>query len=238
MEHPNQIQEKYLNGQLLLIDKPTEWTSFDVVNYIRALLKRFHKLNRLKVGHAGTLDPLASGLLLVCTGKMTKQIQAFQDRDKTYVGKMQLGITTPSYDLETETDATFSLDNITADKLEQARTRFIGDIAQLPPAYSAVKIGGKRAFEYARKQKAVQLASRKVHISQFEFTSIALPYIEFRVQCTKGTYIRSLVNDFGQLLDNGACLTGLRRTHIGEFDVLNASTPEQIRENLMREAGF
>lgn len=237
MEQPNQIQEKYLNGQMFLVDKPTAWTSFDVVNYIRALLKRFHKLNRLKVGHAGTLDPLASGLLLVCTGKMTKQIQAFQDRDKTYTGQMQLGVTTPSYDLETEANATFSLDDITPEKLEQARTRFIGDIEQLPPAYSAVKIGGKRAFEYARKQKAVHLAYRRVHVSEFEFTSIALPYVEFRVQCTKGTYIRSLVHDFGHALDNGACLTGLRRTHIGEFDVGNASTPEQIRKNLLREAG-
>lgn len=236
MEQPNQIQENYLNGQLLLVDKPIDWTSFDVVNYIRSLLKRFHKLHRLKVGHAGTLDPLASGLLLVCTGKMTKQIQAFQDRDKTYTGQMQLGMTTPSYDLETEIDATFSLDDMTTEDLEQTRKLFIGNIEQLPPAYSAVKIGGKRAFEYARKQKSVHLEYRKVHISRFELTSITLPYIEFVVQCTKGTYIRSLVHDFGQALNNGACLTNLRRTHIGEFDVNHALTPDQIRENIMLEA--
>ncbi|MDO8898178.1 MAG: tRNA pseudouridine(55) synthase TruB [Bacteroidales bacterium] len=209
-------------GELLLIDKPVGWTSFDVVNHIRVALKRYLNIPKLKVGHAGTLDPLASGLLILCTGPMTKQIQNFQDQDKTYTGTMQLGLTTPSYDLETAPDATFPFDDISAEQLEQARIKFLGTIEQLPPVYSAVKIDGKRAFKYARKSQDVVMKTRVVEINKFLLTSIELPFIKFEISCSKGTYIRSLVSDFGKALDNGACLTELRRTRIGDFSIENA----------------
>jgi tRNA pseudouridine55 synthase len=220
-----QIPEKtfhFEDGELLLVDKPVGWTSFDVVNHIRVVIKRYLNIPKLKVGHAGTLDPLASGLLILCTGPMTKQIQNFQDQDKTYTGTMQLGLTTPSYDLETEPDATYSFENISAEQLEQARIKFLGTIEQLPPVYSAVKIDGKRAFNYARKSQDVVMKSRVVEISEFSLTSVELPYIKFQISCSKGTYIRSLVSDFGKALDNGAVLTKLRRTRIGDFSIENA----------------
>lgn len=223
-------------GELLLIDKPVKWTSFDVVNYLRSLLKRYHKINKLKVGHAGTLDPLADGLLLVCTGPLTKRIQDFQDQDKTYTGTMRMGMTTPSYDLETEADTYWPTEHLTIEILEQARIKFSGNLMQLPPTFSAVKIGGKRAFEYARKERPVALEPRQVHIHKFEFTAIHLPEIEFLVNCSKGTYIRSLVHDFGKAVNNGACLTKLRRTKIGEFDVQDALSIEQVKELIIQTA--
>lgn len=218
------------SGELLLIDKPVTWTSFDVVNFLRALMKRFRKLSGLKVGHAGTLDPLATGLLLVCTGKMTKQIQHLQDMDKTYTGTMRLGFTTPSFDLETEADGHFSTEGIDMARLENARKQFLGAIEQYPPVYSAIKIDGKRAFNYARKNKEVKLESRMVEIHAFELTRIELPEVDFKVVCSKGTYIRSLVNDFGKALENGATMTALRRTHIGNYSVEEAWSLESIKQ--------
>jgi tRNA pseudouridine55 synthase len=221
-------------GELLLIDKPVGWTSFDVVNFIRSLLKRYHKLNKLKVGHAGTLDPLADGLLLICTGKMTKSIQDYQDQDKVYTGSMRMGITTPSYDLETEPDATWPTDHLTHEMLEKARQQFVGKIHQKPPVFSAIKIGGKRAFEYARKERTVKMETRSIEIHEFTLTRIDLPEVDFLVSCTKGTYIRSLVHDFGIALNNGACLIGLRRTKIGAYHVNDALSVEQIKELIIQ----
>ncbi len=222
-------------GELLLIDKPLEWTSFDAVNFVRSFLKHCFKLKKLKVGHAGTLDPLATGLLLICTGKLTKKIQDLQDMDKVYTGTMLLGQTTPSFDLETEPDAFFPIENITPEKLEMARLQFIGEIEQTPPIYSAIKIDGKRAFLYARNNQDVIIKSRKITINKFELTSVNLPEISFQVACTKGTYIRSLINDFGVALNNGACLTSLRRTQIGHFNINNAVTIDQFRESVLHE---
>ncbi|GAB1419534.1 tRNA pseudouridine(55) synthase TruB [Bacteroidales bacterium] len=219
------------SGEILLIDKPIDWTSFDVVNHLRVLARRQLGIQKLKAGHAGTLDPLASGLLIVCTGKLTKKIQQFQDLDKTYQGRLQLGMTTPSYDLETEADAFFDTGHLTTEMLVAATKSFTGKIEQLPPLYSAIKIDGKRAFHYARKQKEVELKARLVNIHRFEITKTALPFADFEVDCSKGTYIRSLVHDFGKLLENGACLTALRRTRIGQFTVENALTIEQLREH-------
>lgn len=222
-------------GELLLIDKPIEWTSFDAVNFIRSFLKHSYKIKKLKVGHAGTLDPLATGLLLVCTGKRTKTIQDLQDMDKVYTGTILLGQTTPSYDLESEPDAFFSTENITEDAIETARLKFIGVIEQVPPIFSAIKIDGKRAFLYARKNQDVTMIARKITISNFEITKVNLPEIEFRVNCSKGTYIRSLVHDFGTALNNGACLKSLRRTRIGNYAVEDSLTIERFRELVLQE---
>lgn len=222
-------------GELLLIDKPIEWTSFDAVNFIRSFLKRTNNIQKLKVGHAGTLDPLATGLLLICTGRLTKQIQELQDMDKVYTGSMLLGQTTPSYDLETEPDAIFPIVGITPENLEQARLQFIGEIEQTPPIFSAIKIDGKRAFLYARKNQDVIMKSRNLTIHEFELTSINLPEISFRVSCSKGTYIRSLIHDFGAALNNGACLTSLRRTHIGKYAVEDSLTIDMFRELVLQE---
>jgi tRNA pseudouridine55 synthase len=222
-------------GELLLIDKPIEWTSFDVVNFIRSFLKHSYKIKKLKVGHAGTLDPLATGLLLVCTGKKTKTIQDLQDMDKVYTGTILLGQTTPSYDLESEPDAFFSTENITEEAIETARLKFIGKIEQVPPIFSAIKIDGKRAFLYARKNQDVTMIARKITISNFEITKINIPEIEFRVDCSKGTYIRSLVHDFGAALNNGACLKSLRRTRIGNYAVEDSLTIERFRELVLQE---
>jgi tRNA pseudouridine55 synthase len=179
---------------------------------------------------------LASGLLLLCTGRMTKQIQGFQDQDKVYTGSMQLGITTPSFDLETEVDAHFPTEHLSLTEIENATKNFLGKIAQLPPQYSAIKVGGKRAFDYARKQKTIKLEPREVHIHEFVITAIDMPTIEFRVACSKGTYIRSLVHDFGKSLNNGACLTALRRTKIGDYSVEDALSMEQIKELILQTA--
>lgn len=208
----------FAEGELLLINKPYRWTSFDVVGKIRNSFKPL----KLKVGHAGTLDPLATGLLIICTGKLTKKIDEFQAQDKEYTGTMVLGATTPSYDLETEVDSTFDISNITEKQIHAACANFIGDIEQFPPAHSALKVGGERLYMKARRGETVELKSRKVHISEFEIIRIELPEVDFRVNCTKGTYIRSLVFDFGQALNNGAYLSKLRRTRSGDFHVDNA----------------
>lgn len=225
-------------GEVFLIDKPLDWTSFDAVNLIRAVIKRYHGIRKLKVGHAGTLDPLATGLLIICTGRMTKQIDNFQAQEKVYVGTMLLGQTTPTYDLESEPDAFYPNDNITEEMLECARKSFLGDIMQRPPKFSAIKIQGKRAFEYARSDEEVALKERLVHIDDFKIDASNFPEIKFEVRCSKGTYIRSLVNDFGRKLNSGACMTSLRRTKIGDFSVDNARDLMQLKKEIMESGNI
>ena len=220
-------------GSLFLIDKPLDWTSFDTVNLIRAMFKRFYGIRKLKVGHAGTLDPLATGLLILCTGKMTKEIESFQAQIKTYTGTMILGQTTPTFDLESEPNEFFPTDGITAEQLEEARQQFIGDIKQFPPKYSAIKIKGKRAFDYARSDEEIELKARDIHIEDFKINSERFPEIDFEVTCSKGTYIRSLANDFGKALGNGACLKSLRRTRIGDFKVEDAYQLEDLKQMII-----
>ncbi len=214
-----------LTGQVILVDKPLQWSSFQAVNKLKYLLKRrFDLPKKFKIGHAGTLDPLASGLLIVCTGKFTKQITDIQAQAKEYTGTFCIGATTPSYDLETEIDAQFGIDHISDQTIEEARVQFLGEIDQIPPIFSAIKKEGKRLYEHARAGETVEIASRKTTIYEFEFTRIALPELDFRVVCSKGTYIRSLAYDFGKALSSGAHLTSLRRTKIGAYAVDNALT--------------
>jgi tRNA pseudouridine55 synthase len=210
--------DEFAEGQLLLVNKPYQWTSFDVVGKLRNSFKPL----KLKVGHAGTLDPLATGLLIICTGKMTKQIDTFQAEEKEYTGTMVLGATTPSYDMETETDKSFDISQLTEEMLRNNCGQFIGDIQQYPPAHSAIKVDGERLYEKARRGEDVELKLRNVTIMEFELTRIELPEVDFRVVCSKGTYIRSLVNDFGAALGNGAYLSKLRRTRSGNFKIEDA----------------
>jgi len=205
-------------GELLLLNKPYNWTSFDVVGKIRNAFKPL----KLKVGHAGTLDPLATGLLIICTGKLTKQLDTFQAEEKEYTGTMALGATTPSYDLETTVDQTFTLEGITEEDIRKNCQQFLGETDQFPPAHSAIKINGERLYEKARRGEEVERRSRKVTISEFEITRIELPEVDFRVVCSKGTYIRSLVHDFGATLQNGAFLSKLTRTRSGNFNLKDA----------------
>jgi len=214
--------EAYQEGKVLLIDKPLNWTSFQVVNKIRWLIKQQFGIKKIKVGHAGTLDPLATGLLILCTGKFTKKIETYQAQIKEYTGTITLGGTTPSYDLESEIDQSFDVSKITSEEIHQATQQFIGEIQQQPPIFSALKKDGKRLYEYARAGEKVEIPMRTITISEFEITNIEIPNMEFRVVCSKGTYIRSLAHDFGRALDNGAHLSALRRTKIGEFSVENA----------------
>ena len=221
------------DGEVILIDKPTDWTSFDTVNFIRALIKRFYKIPKLKVGHAGTLDPLATGLLILCTGKKTKQIEEYQAKIKTYTGTILLGQTTPTFDLESEPDALFPTENITPEHIDEARKKFIGDIKQYPPKYSAIKIKGKRAFDYARSDEEIELKARDIHIEDFKLNTERFPELDFEVTCSKGTYIRSLANDLGKELGNGACLKSLRRTRIGDFKVEDAWQLEDLKQHII-----
>jgi len=214
---------EFQDGQVLLIDKPYTWTSFDVVNKIRYAFKP----HKIKVGHAGTLDPLATGLLVVCVGKKTKEIDNYQAQVKEYTGTILLGSTTPSFDLETEPDAEYPTGHITPERIEEARKSFLGTISQVPPVYSAIKVDGKRAYESARKGQDVELKSREVQIEAFDLDISAFPEVRFRVVCSKGTYIRSLARDLGVALDSGAHLTALRREGIGSFRVSEALTVEQ-----------
>ncbi len=223
-------------GEVFHIDKPLDWTSFDAVNLIRSVIKRYHGIRKLKVGHAGTLDPLATGLLIICTGRMTKQIDNFQAQEKVYTGTMLLGQTTPTYDLESEPDTFYPTDNITEEMMEEARKSFLGDIMQRPPKFSAIKIQGKRAFEYARSDEEVALKERLVHIEDFKIDTTDFPVIKFEVKCSKGTYIRSLVNDFGKRLNSGACMTSLRRTKIGDFSVDNARDLMHLKQEIIDSA--
>lgn len=223
--------EDYLEGQILLIDKPLTWSSFQAVNKLKYILKRKYNLpKKFKIGHAGTLDPLATGLLIVCTGKFTKRITEIQSQAKEYIGTFTVGATTPSYDLETEVDAVFPTEHITPDLIQQTVKQFIGEIDQKPPVFSAIKKGGKRLYEHAREGSEVEISSRKTTIHEFEITGIALPEIDFRVVCSKGTYIRSLAYDFGIALNSGAHLSVLRRTKIGDFSVSDAILPESFEQ--------
>ena len=228
-------KDDVLSGQVLLIDKPLHWTSFQAVNKLRWEIRQAFNIKKIKVGHAGTLDPLATGLLVICTGKMTKQINIFQGQIKEYTGTFVLGSTTPSYDLETEIDQTYPTEHISEALIDETTKQFIGDIEQYPPVFSAIKKDGKRLYEFARAGEAVEIKSRTVHISEFEITSINGNSVEFRVICSKGTYIRSLANDFGKALNSGAHLSVLRRTKIGDFSVDDAVTPEKFIEQLASE---
>ena len=225
--------EDYLNGQILLIDKPLKWSSFQAVNKLKYILKRKYNLpKKFKIGHAGTLDPLATGLLIVCTGKFTKRITDIQAQAKEYTGTITVGATTPSYDLETEVDATFPTEHITAGLIRTTIQQFLGEIDQKPPVFSAIKKDGKRLYEHARAGEEVEIAFRKTTIHEFEITRIDLPEIDFRVKCSKGTYIRSLAFDFGKALNSGAHLSVLRRTKIGDFSVENGIMPEEFEQQL------
>ena len=211
-------------GEVLLIDKPYQWTSFDVIKKLR------NTIRIKKIGHAGTLDPLATGLLIVCTGKFTKKINEFQDQDKIYTGIIEIGKTTPSYDLETEFDFESEFEHITNDDLNKAVEPLIGDISQLPPVYSAIKIGGERAYKKARRNEEVKMSPRHVKVIEFNFTKVELPEIHFEIKCSKGTYIRSLAHDLGQNLGCGAHLKALKRTGIGAFKVEDAYDMDEFFE--------
>ncbi len=225
-------EQDYKDGQILLIDKPLQWTSFQVVNKLRWRIRKNFGIKKIKVGHAGTLDPLASGLLIICTGKFTKRIQEFQGQIKEYTGTITLGATTPSYDLETEINQTFSFNHISEDDIKNATSNFIGEIDQYPPVFSALKKDGKRLYEYAREGEEVEIKARKITINEFEITRIELPEVDFRVVCSKGTYIRSLAHDFGKNLKSGGHLTALRRTKIGTFIVDDAITIQSFENQL------
>lgn len=232
MEDYSQITpEDFLEGQILLIDKPLTWSSFQAVNKMKYLLKR--KLNlpkKFKIGHAGTLDPLATGLLIICTGKFTKRITEIQNQTKEYTGTILLGATTPSYDLETEVNQTFPTTHITEPLIYETVLHFIGEINQKPPVFSAIKKDGKRLYEHARAGEEIEIQARKTTIYEFEITRIAMPEVDFRVTCSKGTYIRSLAFDFGKALHSGAHLVALRRTKIGDFHVQEAILPNDFEE--------
>ena len=225
-------EEDYKNGQVLLIDKPLEWTSFQAVNKIRWHIKQRFQIKKIKVGHAGTLDPLATGLLIICTGKQTKEINIYQGQVKEYTGTFTLGATTPSYDLETAIDNTFPTEHISTELIQETTQQFLGEIDQKPPIFSAIKMEGKRLYELARKGETAEIKSRKVTINEFEITNVNLPNVDFRVICSKGTYIRSLAFDFGKALGSGGHLSALRRTKIGEFSVKNAKSIEDFIKTL------
>ena len=229
-------ENPFVKGQVILIDKPLNWTSFQVVNKVRWLIRKQYGLKKLKVGHAGTLDPLATGLLILCTGAMTKSIETYQGQEKSYTGRLKLGATTPSYDLETEVDATFKHEHITAEMIHEATDQFTGSILQKPPIFSAIKKDGKRLYSLAREGKTTELPERAITIQSFDITDIALPEVAFAVRCSKGTYIRSLAHDFGAALSSGAHLTELRRTGIGDFSVEDAVSLEIFEASLASNA--
>lgn len=221
-----------MEGTCLLIDKPLEWTSFDVVNKIRSGLKYSLGIKKIKVGHAGTLDPMATGLLIVCTGKHTKKISDYQNLPKEYTGVITFGATTPSYDAETEVDGQFPFNHITPELLEEARQQFLGEIQQMPPMFSAIKVDGQPLYKKARMGEHVEVQARQVTIYELEFTDISLPQVSFRVKCSKGTYIRSLAHDLGKALRSGAYLTALRRTKIGPYKIEDAWNLEDLVEHI------
>lgn len=222
--------EDYQSGQIILLDKPLTWSSFQAVNKLKYTLKKKYGLpKKFKIGHAGTLDPLATGLLIICTGKFTKRINELQGLEKEYTGTITLGATTPSYDLETEIDQTFPFDHITPEQTEQTiQNHFLGEIFQKPPIFSAIKKDGIRLYEHARNGDEVEVNTRLVHIHEFEITRFELPEIDFRIVCSKGTYIRSIAFDLGNALQSGGHLTALRRTKIGQYDVENAQQIEDF----------
>jgi tRNA pseudouridine55 synthase len=217
-------------GKVLLFDKPVYWTSFDLVNKVRIMIRSTFGIKKLKVGHAGTLDPLASGLMIICTGKATKQINEFRDLDKEYLATFHLGETTPSFDLETETDNKYPTDHISEEMVKDVLVSFIGEQKQLPPMYSAKLIEGKRAYEYARKGIEKKLEPVTVFFREIELISFELPEVKIRLLCSKGTYIRSFARDFGQVLKSGSYLSSLERTAIGGYHVKNAYSLENFKE--------
>lgn len=227
--------EDFLNGQILLIDKPLHWTSFQAVNKMKWALKSKLGLKKIKIGHAGTLDPLATGLLLVCTGKFTKRITELQGQAKEYTGTFYIGATTPSYDLETEIDQNYPTEHINETIINETVKLFLGEIDQKPPIFSAIKKEGVRLYEYARAGEMVEIATRKTSIHEFEITRIALPEIDFRVVCSKGTYIRSLAFDFGKAMQSGSHLIALRRTKIGDYDVKEAMDVALFEQSLVSQ---
>lgn len=220
-----------VKGEVLLVNKPLRWTSFDVVNKIRYALKK-KTGKKYKVGHAGTLDPLASGLLIICTGNLTKQAETFQGFDKVYTGKFLLGKTTPSYDLETAFDSEQPFENISTQDIQAAAQKILQQTEQLPPIFSAIKKDGKTAYSEARKGNQVKLEPRTIKIYSFKISEINLPYVSFELKCSKGTYIRSIAHDFGKLLNCGACLAELCRTEVGEWHLSNAKTLEEILKEI------
>ena len=219
--------KEFSEGSTIIVDKPLTWTSFDVVNKIRWNLKQALKVKKIKVGHAGTLDPLATGLLILCIGKHTKLIDSIMIGEKTYTGTFLLGKTTPSYDLETEFNQDFETNHITNELLESIRLKFLGEIQQVPPIFSAKQIDGQRAYDLARAGKEVELKANSVHISDFKITSNRFPEIDFEISCSKGTYIRSIAHDFGKALNSGATLIKLRRTNSGEYSINDAKSVEE-----------
>ncbi|AWH73664.1 tRNA pseudouridine(55) synthase TruB [Dokdonia sp. Dokd-P16] len=216
--------QDFRDGQVLIFDKPLEWTSFQLVNKVRWLIRKNRNIKKIKVGHAGTLDPLATGLMIICTGKFTKRLHEFVGQEKEYTGTIVLGGTTPSYDLETEVDQTFSTEHITDEDIYAFAKAYQGNIMQRPPVFSALKKEGKRLYEFARAGEEVDIPKREINISSFEITRIAMPEVDFKVRCSKGTYIRSLAFDFGEGLKSGAHLSALRRTKIGDYNVDDAQS--------------
>ena len=222
----------FLNGEVLLFDKNLDWTSFDLVQRVRNSLCRKMGIKKMKVGHAGTLDPLATGLMILCTGKATKQIESFQQEEKEYLATLKLGATTPSFDMETEEDSISDFSHVTRQQFEEVLNSFLGEINQVPPVFSAVKVNGKRAFEYARNGKDLELQPKKIVISNIDVEKFNLPEVKIRVVCSKGTYIRALARDLGEKLNCGAYLTGLRRSRIGGFRVEDALDMDFFLRNL------
>lgn len=221
-----------IQGEVLLFNKPYGWTSFQLVNKVRFIIKHKLKVKKIKVGHAGTLDPLATGLILICTGRETKNIGMYQDMVKEYIATIRLGATTPSFDLETAMDGNFPYEHITQNMVEEVIKKYIGEIVQEPPAFSAKFVSGIRAYEYARKGKEVKLSGKKVVIHTLDMLKFNLPYVTLRIECSKGTYVRALARDIGKLLNSGAHLTGLIRKRIGDFHVENSLSIEEFERNL------
>jgi tRNA pseudouridine55 synthase len=224
--------EELKEGKVLLIDKPYKWTSFQVVNKIKHILRHDFDLKKIKIGHAGTLDPLATGLLIVCIGKATKSIETYQASEKEYTGTFVLGATTPCFDMEKPVDKTYPTEHLSEKLIRDVTKQFMGEIEQVPPIFSAVKINGKRAFDYARNNQDVEIKSKKITIKTFDITRIELPEVDFRIECSKGTYIRSIARDFGYALESGAYLSRLCRERIGEFSRADAIDIENVREYL------
>jgi tRNA pseudouridine55 synthase len=225
-------KEYFEEGRVLLINKEVGWTSFDVVKKTKNLIKSRFKIKKIKVGHAGTLDPLATGLLIICTGKLTKEISKIQDQVKTYTGEVTLGATTPSFDLETDVDQNFDTTKITRNHIKEVAKKFIGQIEQRPPAYSAIKINGERLYKKARRGESIEIKKRTITISSFIIQEINIPTFTFSIECSKGTYIRSVANDFGKLMNNGGYLSRLCRTKIGNYSINNAITITEFENQL------
>ena len=225
-------KEDFEEGRVLLINKEVGWTSFDVVKKTKNLIKSRFKIKKIKVGHAGTLDPLATGLLIICTGKLTKEISKIQDQIKTYTGEVTLGATTPSFDLETDVDQNFDTTKITRNHIKEVAKKFIGQTEQRPPVYSAIKINGERLYKKARRGESIEIKKRTITISSFIIQEINIPTFTFSIECSKGTYIRSVANDFGKLMNNGGYLSRLCRTKIGNYSINNAITITEFENQL------